>query len=214
MNIFIIKLFNAPEFYSGLALLVVFSICCHEFMHAWVALKFGDPTAADRGHLTLNPLKQMGVMSIIMFMILGIAWGSVPVNRANFRSKYADLVVSMAGPLTNLFLAVIFAIGLAVAVYFKQTDESLVFQWTLYASIFNVVLFILNSLPVPGFDGWCFVNAILPKLRNGNTELLGGASFVIIMLVLIGFRYLYAIGAVFAGLVAQLALNIIIYFAG
>ena len=82
MNIFLFSAFTDTRLFLLTTLVVVFSICLHEFVHAWTALQFGDTTAADRGHLTLNPLKQMGPMSIIMFLILGFAWGAVPVNRS------------------------------------------------------------------------------------------------------------------------------------
>ena len=85
MNLFINHLFTDPQYFFAIALLVMFSISFHEFSHAWMALREGDPTAADAGHLTLNPLKQMGIISLVMFAIIGIAWGQVPVNPRNFR---------------------------------------------------------------------------------------------------------------------------------
>ena len=90
-RIFITALWQDPYWFFCASFLVVFSICCHEFMHAWVALKEGDPTAADEGHLTLNPIKQMGIYSLILLALFGIAWGQVPVNPANFRSRNSDL---------------------------------------------------------------------------------------------------------------------------
>ena len=56
MNLFITRAFTEPKTFCMITLVVVFSICLHEFFHAWTALKFGDTTAADRGHLTLNPI--------------------------------------------------------------------------------------------------------------------------------------------------------------
>ena len=55
-----------PRLFFSAVLIVVFSVCCHEFMHAFVALRMGDDTAARRGHLTLNPFKQMGWLSLLM----------------------------------------------------------------------------------------------------------------------------------------------------
>lgn len=80
MNLFITQLFEDPQRFFIWLLVVIFSICCHEFMHAWAALKQGDPTAADEGHLTLNPMKQMGPFSLVMLAVCGIAWGRVPVR--------------------------------------------------------------------------------------------------------------------------------------
>ena len=115
MNLFITQAFTDTKMFLMITLVVVFSICLHEFFHAWTALQFGDTTAADRGHLTLNPLRQMGPMSIIMFLILGFAWGAVPVNPAVLRAKnrHAPAIVSLAGPATNfgLFLIGFFFFG-------------------------------------------------------------------------------------------------------
>ena len=69
-----------PVFYFGWIVLAAFSICCHEYAHAYVALRVGDDTAARDGHLTLNPLVQMGFQSMLMLVFFGIAWGAVPVS--------------------------------------------------------------------------------------------------------------------------------------
>ena len=84
-GLFITRLFEEPYYTFIWLLVIVFSICCHEFAHAWTALHQGDPTAAEQGHLTLNPLKQMGVFSLIMLAIMGIAWGAVTVNPSRMK---------------------------------------------------------------------------------------------------------------------------------
>ena len=89
---------------------VMFSICFHEYSHAYAALLQGDSTAAERGHLTMNPMVQMGTFSIIMLLFIGISWGSVPVNRRKFRHKYSDALVSFAGPAANVLLFLVFCL--------------------------------------------------------------------------------------------------------
>ena len=111
---FIKLLFSDPNTYLMWVTLVVFSICCHEYLHARVALWQGDSTAADQGHLTLNPMKQMGLFSIIMLLVIGISWGQVPVNPSRMKHKYSDALVSFAGPFMNLILFLIFAIAASV----------------------------------------------------------------------------------------------------
>ena len=86
---FIARLIENPRVYAPLALIVIFSICAHELMHAWTALKQGDDTAARLGHLTLNPLKQMGVVSLVMFAFVGVAWGAVPVDPSRMRRRWS-----------------------------------------------------------------------------------------------------------------------------
>ena len=80
-DIFITSLFSDPEYFWCVTLAVIPSICLHEYFHAQVAFWCGDDTAAHYGHLTLNPLRQMGWISLVMFFILGIAWGMVQRDR-------------------------------------------------------------------------------------------------------------------------------------
>ena len=113
MNIFVQNLFTNPLYFWLVTLSVIPSICLHEYSHAQTALWMGDDTAASHGHLTLNPFRQMGWISLIMFLIIGIAWGAVPVNRNNLTRRGAVLV-SLSGPLMNLFLAVLGSVLLLV----------------------------------------------------------------------------------------------------
>ena len=91
MNLFISVLWENPQFFFYSLFCVIFSVCLHEYAHSRSAYAFGDTTAADAGYLTLNPLRVMGWTAIFAFLILGIAWGAVPVNTQVLkqRSKYA-----------------------------------------------------------------------------------------------------------------------------
>ncbi len=206
MNLFINHLFTDPSYFFAMALLVMFSISFHEFCHAWVALREGDPTAADAGHLTLNPLKQMGLVSLFMFAIVGIAWGQVPVNPHNFRRRYSDVLVSFAGPAANLILVAVFAMLTAALVAFGNESEQLEFSANMLwrGSVINVVLFIFNLLPVPGFDGWNVFSGLFPRFRQLNTsEFVKGAVFVVLMLAFFFIDYLFLVGRVVAGLLTK-----------
>ena len=163
-EVFIGKLFSDPEQFFVQLLVVVFSICCHEYSHAWMALRQGDPTAAERGHLTLNPLKQMGTFSLIMLAFLGIAWGMTPVNPKRFKHRYSDALVSFAGPGMNLLLFVVFCLLTAIAVMSKMQPTAVHIFFT--GALFNMVLFILNMLPIPPLDGWSVLNCFFPQLRG------------------------------------------------
>ena len=110
MSLFIQQLWENPPFFFAVAIIVIFSICCHEFMHAYIALKEGDPTAADAGHLTLNPFRQMGLWSLIIFAFFGLAWGQVPVRHDRMRHRHGPPLVAVAGPATSLALAVGFTV--------------------------------------------------------------------------------------------------------
>ena len=183
------------RFYSALSLGVIFSICVHEFCHAYAALKQGDPTAADRGHLTLNPLKQMGWWSLIMFAMVGIAWGCVPVDPSRMRRKWSHAWVAAAGPLANLGLFVLFCGG-AAAVFAASGDaNAFAINILLHISVMNMVLFMLNLLPAPGLDGWTVLTYFFPRLNRTDSEWINGSSLVILLLVFAGIRYLVIAGS-------------------
>ncbi len=185
------------RFYAALSVGVIFSICVHEFCHAYAALKEGDPTAADKGHLTLNPLKQMGWWSLVMFAFVGIAWGCVPVNPARMRRRWSPAWVAFAGPLANIGLFFLFVCG-AFAVYVFGTEESCGRALTALLQIgtMNLVLAVLNLLPVPGLDGWTVLNTFFPRLRTLNSEWINGSFLVLLILVFAGFRYIVALASV------------------
>ena len=160
-------------------------------MHARVALSEGDDTAAMAGYLTLNPAKQMGIFSLFMLALIGICWGCVPVNPANFRRKSSNLIVSLAGPVTNLSLAIIFfLINLAVwgfAQMLPAANEVILQKlWLMfyYGTVMNLVLFFFNMLPVPGFDGWAMVRHFVSAEKINNSEFIKGASIVILLLAI------------------------------
>ena len=132
MNLFITYLWRDPRLFFTVGIIVVFSICVHEFMHAFAALKAGDDTAAERGHLTLNPFKQMGLFSLLLFCLFGLAWGRVPVDPAKMRGRFAPALVAFAGPFANMMLSLFFVIltyisaftisGKGHGVYIKVND--------------------------------------------------------------------------------------------
>ncbi|MBR7127807.1 MAG: site-2 protease family protein [Lentisphaeria bacterium] len=190
MNFFITALWENPFFFFSWVLFIVFSICCHEYMHAKIALIEGDDTAAMNGHLTLNPIKQMGIFSLFMLALIGICWGSVPVNPANFRRKSSDLIVSLAGPFTNLFLAIVFfGINFWIWHIAQSADEDIEIlnkAWLMfyYGTVMNLILFFFNMLPVPGFDGWAIVRNFVSADKIRNSEFIKGASIVVLLLAI------------------------------
>ncbi len=189
-NLFINTLFTDQTYFFTVVLVVVFSICCHEFMHAAAALWCGDDTAARSGHLTFNPFKQMGLISLIFLLVAGISWGAVPVNPANFRRRWDAVLVSLAGPATNLLLFVVF-LGLFVVA--KR------FEWVPLAGFFfgvgavlNMVLFLLNMLPIPPLDGFAVIQGFFPGLLKGDAEWVKGAFLALGVLVFLYIEYLFA----------------------
>ncbi len=157
----------------------MFSICFHEFAHAYVALKQGDSTAAERGHLSLNPMVQMGAMSIIMLLIIGISWGAVPVNPSRMRRRYSHALVSFAGPAANILLFFVFCF---LDVLFQNSGIPTYNQMFLVGAVLNAVLFLFNMLPIPILDGWIVFNYFIPILRKVNDEVKNAVTFLIFIL--------------------------------
>ncbi|MDD3153638.1 MAG: site-2 protease family protein [Victivallaceae bacterium] len=190
MNLFISTLFTQPWSFVVTVVLVVFSVTCHEYVHAATALRLGDSTAADRGHLTLNPLRQMGWFSLAALMLFGLAWGMVPVNPSRLRGRYSASLVAAAGPATNVGLALVFCI-LSAVVRLTGLPDSL-FSFTVLGAVLNFALAILNLLPVPGLDGFAVMMNLFPGLfRAERSEFFKGAIFVGIALVFLFVRYIF-----------------------
>ncbi len=201
MNLFILSAFHDTKTFLMITLVVVFSICLHEFFHAWTALQFGDTTAADRGHLTLNPLRQMGPISIIMFLILGFAWGAVPVNPAVLRAKnrHAPAIVALAGPATNfgLFLIGFFFFGflqtrISYLIENKAVGTTILEMFVILGS-YNGFLCLFNLLPIPGLDGWNALTEYIPRMKNVNSEFAKGITIFLIFLLLFSVSYLFSL---------------------
>ncbi|MBQ9774576.1 MAG: site-2 protease family protein [Lentisphaeria bacterium] len=193
MTFFIRYLWEDPRFFIAWFIIVVLSICCHEYAHARVALHEGDSTAADNGHLTFNPFKQMGLWSLLTFALVGIAWGQVPVNSANYRRKYSDAIVSAAGPLTNLVLGFAFGGLMFLCIKLNLGDD---FAWKMlfYGGVINIALTVLNLLPIPGFDGWAILLNLKPDLFKKDSEWIKGSFFVAMILVFMFFNIIFSIG--------------------
>lgn len=155
-------------FLIGIVVLV-FSAILHEVMHGYVAYKLGDPTARLAGRLTLNPLSHIDpIMSIAVPLLLiishsPIVFGAakpVPVNPLMLREGRKDLaIVALAGPLTNLFLALISALLIRlIGSYAPQFVPILT-----VVVFYNLALGFLNLIPVPPLDGSKFFSIILPE---------------------------------------------------
>ncbi|MCK5843411.1 MAG: site-2 protease family protein [Victivallales bacterium] len=207
---------RSPEEAVLKILIVVFSICCHEYMHARTALWQGDDTAARAGHLTLNPLKQMGTVSIIMLFMFGIAFGQVPVNPSRMRKPWGEALVSFAGPFANFALFLLFTAG-AVIVAHTAGDYSPVtgrfmmperqyflYSILLYGSLLNFVLFIFNMAPVPPLDGYGVLCSFFPNLKRMSSEFLKGATLFIFIALFASAQYLFIAGAYVIALLLQL----------
>jgi len=129
----------------------------------------------------------MGMMSLVMLAICGIAWGAVPVRPQLMRHRHSDALVSFAGPATNLVLFVVFGVLLY---FFGRLGDS-AFLLLQIGSLLNMVLFIFNMLPIPGFDGFSILSSFFPRLREFNSEWMTGIYFIMFFLIFFSFEYLW-----------------------
>lgn len=156
-----------------LALLMVITI--HEFSHAVMAYFLGDPTAKLAGRISLNPLKHLDPMGLLMIFFAHIGWGKpTPVNPRFFKHPKRDqALTALAGPFSNLVLALV----LAIPVKYMPIGFWPWFRYFLETVLdMSILLFIFNMLPFPPLDGSKFIGIFIPKrlefsyqeyLRNG-----------------------------------------------
>lgn len=179
--------------------LVILSIIFHEVAHGYVANMLGDPTARLSGRLTLNPIPHIDpVGSILIPGILAlsgtpflIGWAKpVPYNPYNLRyGKWGEALVAGAGPATNVGIAVLFSLLLR---FIGPTANPLLLQVALLVVFANLVLAIINLIPIPPLDGSKILRAVLPyraALAYGNLErmtyALGPVGLIGILLLFI-----------------------------
>lgn len=210
--LFIQTLFVNPVIFLMTCLIVVFSVCLHEYFHAKAAVWEGDYTAAE--HLTLNPLRQMGFMSLLMLAFFGIAWGAVPVDRSLLRSRRSMLRVSLAGPAANLLLlllawGLLLILGLPTVQNFLFADnravEAGVYLFIITFGVYNFVLLVFNLIPLPGLDGWNILLEIFPKMQNIHSEFIKGAMLLVMLLAFFCVNILFRIGTALMLLAPALA---------
>jgi len=188
--------------------ILLFSIVVHEVAHGWVALHLGDTTARDAGRLTFNPIPHIDPIGSIAIPLLSfisagsvfIAWAKpVPVNPANFRNFHRDdILVSIAGPFSNLLMACCCAIFYIISVHILGSmtlaegdlqREVATFVIRMFAAgiTLNIFLAIFNLIPVPPLDGSHVLSAFLPEKIGEQFRQIGFFGIlIVIMLMRIG----------------------------
>ncbi|OXM86123.1 site-2 protease family protein [Paenibacillus rigui] len=170
-------------------LLIGFAV--HEFAHAFFADRFGDPTPRSMGRLTLNPRAHVDWLGMIFFLIIGIGWARpVLVNRSRFKNpRLMGIIVSLAGPVSNLVLGFISIIVLYLLqknhlLETMSTGVQMAIQLFLtYMIMQNIFLFILNLIPLPPLDGYRIVEDLLPRAWMAKVKEHEQWLFYIILLM-------------------------------
>jgi Zn-dependent protease len=185
----------------GLAVVpALFGIICHEVAHGWVACKLGDPTAKILGRLTLNPRPHIDPLGFGVFILTALSpsplvfgWAKpVPVQPRHFRfPRQGMILVSLAGPLANILVALLCAVLLRLL---SNLVSSGLVSSSLFLAVPGVVLALgiiincalawFNLIPVPPLDGGHILSGLLPRPLAGWYDRIGGYGLILVVLLL------------------------------
>ncbi|MEK9777603.1 MAG: site-2 protease family protein [Methylophilaceae bacterium] len=179
---------------SAYALPILFAITVHEAAHGYVARYFGDMTAHYMNRISLNPLRHIDPVGTVIFPALtllvgGILFGwakPVPVNFSNLTNPKKDMFwVALAGPAANLVMAIFWTILLARINFFPQDAELFMRVMCLAGIQINIVLMVLNLLPIPPLDGGRIAVSVLPHPWSNYVAGLERYGFFILIFLLV-----------------------------
>ncbi len=174
---------------------VIFAITVHEVAHGWIAKKYGDNTASAQGRLTLNPIKHIDLVGTILLPGLLLLTGTgfifgwakpVPVDARNFKNPRKDMaIVALAGPISNLLMALAWALlaRIAVMIGVEFISVPIIYMGVAGISI-NLVLALINLLPIPPLDGSRVLTGILPSYWAWKYNQLERYGFIILLILL------------------------------
>lgn len=174
---------------------VIFAITVHEVAHGWVAKKYGDNTASMLGRLTLNPIKHVDILGtliipgLLLISSAGFIFGwakPVPVDLRYFKNPRKDMaIVALAGPVSNLLMALAWALiaRVGVIVEMEAITKPLVYMGMAGITI-NLVLALINLIPIPPLDGSRIVTGFLPNRLAWQYNKLERFGFIILIVLL------------------------------
>ncbi len=180
-------------------IVLILSIVVHEFSHGWMANYLGDSTAKHMGRLTLNPIPHIDLMgSIIVPLLLLISstgfiigWAKpVPYNPYNLRDqKNGEMLVALAGPASNLLLALIFGIIIRILLIQGIAIDSSIIIFFGIIVLYNILLAVFNLVPIPPLDGSKILFHFLPYSMHNIREIMERNSVLFLLLfIFFGFR--------------------------
>lgn len=168
---------------------IIFAIVAHEFSHAFVANKMGDPTAKLAGRLSLNPARHLDPLGAICLALFGFGWAKgVPINPNLFRNyRKGQVLVSLSGIITNLCLGIIFTFLSVIAQTFFDPNVLVLYfiqALFMYSAVLNYVLAVFNFLPIYPLDGFSLIEAFLPY-ENKFAMFMRKYGIIILLVLLV-----------------------------
>ncbi len=198
-------------------IILLFSVIIHELAHGYVAYALGDPTAKYEGRLTLNPLKHLDPFgSVLLPLLLSLpalagqptvilGWAKpVPINPNNFKDqRWGSLRVALAGPLSNIALALVFGLLIRFAPSSLIAQSPYFFVIPLLTVSINLMLAFFNLLPIPPLDGHWILFAFLPRSFEPLKIFLSQYGFFLLIMLLFfnGLSFLYTWESIIAYLI-------------
>jgi Zn-dependent protease len=168
----------------GMFLAISIAVSFHEWAHAFVAYKLGDPTAKNMGRLTLDPFKHIDLLGIIFFLIFKIGWAKpVMINSRNLKHFRRDtILISIAGVVTNLLLSFVFY-GVYFFLSLSDANAYILFVVMLIMTI-NISFAIFNILPIPPLDGFHVFTSLFIRKNYKAVQILNRYGFLILIALL------------------------------
>lgn len=163
------------------------AVSFHEYAHAFVAYKLGDPTAKNLGRMTLDPTKHLDWLGLICFVVFRIGWAKpVLVNPRNLKHyRRDDVLISIAGPLTNLILSFLFFGAWFFLCLIHGVGGNTLSEVLSTISSINLSFAIFNILPIPPLDGFHVVTSLFVRKSYKVVEVLQRYGFLILLVLMI-----------------------------
>lgn len=171
---------------------ILIGLSFHEFAHAFAADRLGDPTPAQQGRVTINPIAHVDFLGFLALIFIGFGWGKpVEVNPSNFKNMRRDnLIVDVAGVTINFILAIIFAGILRLLTtyqynFINSSLGSIVVEMIFAIISINIVLMIFNLLPIPPLDGFGILTEVFNLRQKEFYYKIYDKGFIILLFLLI-----------------------------